>query len=57
MSPIEQLQAMPPQGVALPFRGFIRYRESAPQLMGVRTQLIPIILLLGMRRAMPIARL
>jgi pimeloyl-ACP methyl ester carboxylesterase len=40
---LERMQAMPTQGVALPFRGFIRYRE----LNGVRSHLIPIILLHG----------
>lgn len=40
---LERLQAMPTQGVALPFRGFIRYRE----LNGVRSHLIPIVLLHG----------
>jgi pimeloyl-ACP methyl ester carboxylesterase len=31
MTLLERLQAMPTQGIALPFRGFIRYRESRPQ--------------------------
>ncbi len=39
MTLLEQLQSMPTQGVALPWQGFIRYHE--PQLIGVRTQLIP----------------
>jgi pimeloyl-ACP methyl ester carboxylesterase len=43
MTLLERLQAMATQGVALPFRGFIRYRE----LIGVRSQLIPTILLHG----------
>jgi pimeloyl-ACP methyl ester carboxylesterase len=44
---LERMQAMPTQGVALPFRGFIRYRESSDKLMGARTQFIPTVLLHG----------
>ncbi len=36
---LERLQHMPTQGVALPFQGFIRYRESSEGLIGVRTPL------------------
>ncbi len=36
MTLLERLQAMPTQGVALPFQGFVRYRE----LNGVRSHLI-----------------
>jgi pimeloyl-ACP methyl ester carboxylesterase len=44
MTLLERLQAMPTQGVALPFRGFIRYRESWPQ---ETTDQAPLILLHG----------
>jgi pimeloyl-ACP methyl ester carboxylesterase len=37
MTLLEQLHSMPTQGLALPWQGFIRYRES--QLMGVRPPL------------------
>jgi pimeloyl-ACP methyl ester carboxylesterase len=43
MTLLERMQEMPTQGVALPFRGFIRYRE----LNGVRSHLIPTVLLHG----------
>lgn len=51
MTLLERLQDMPTQGVALPYTsgtgGFIRYRE----LIGVRTQLIPVVLLHGIGSA------
>lgn len=43
MTLLEHLQTMSTQGVALPFRGFIRYRE----FNGVRSQSIPVVLLHG----------
>jgi pimeloyl-ACP methyl ester carboxylesterase len=48
VSLLERLQEMPTLGVALPFQGFIRYRASKfNELMGVRTQLTPTVLLHG----------
>ncbi|TAG26935.1 MAG: alpha/beta fold hydrolase [Burkholderiales bacterium] len=45
---LERMQEMPTQGVALPFRGFVRYRElNGVKLNGVRSHLIPIVLLHG----------
>jgi pimeloyl-ACP methyl ester carboxylesterase len=47
MTLLERMNQMPTQGIALPFRGFIRYREFIGKLNGVRPQLTPIILLHG----------
>jgi pimeloyl-ACP methyl ester carboxylesterase len=47
MTLLERLQAMPTQGVALPFRGFIRYRESRPHDKAGQSDQAPLIVLHG----------
>jgi pimeloyl-ACP methyl ester carboxylesterase len=47
MTLLDRMHEMPTQGIALPFRGFIRYREFIGKLMAVRPPLTPTILLHG----------